>query len=258
MAAESDLQDEILDVDPYAGEEFITERFCGVLKGHLKEASSTQRIELAFLNDLSTAFQYVDASHVLSRLADGLGARIGRHGRHIEARTGGDLGFAIIRPDIDSNFSRLTPHVYRRGLLAQAKLRTRETGKWGTLTSNQKRILPQRLEYLALLLYSYKDNVPGALDAFRWQTCSGFRLTQVSKWLSENKFPTLQRSDVIIKALGNARIGTDDQKTIDEVILPEGQPAIVLEITWPGRRPPDPVRIELTQPHQAQYVKVGQ
>jgi hypothetical protein len=256
MVAERELQHEILAVDPYAGEEFITERFCGVLTTLLNDASDKRRIERAFLRDLEAAFPDAKISQVLPKLAEGLGARISRHGRHIETKTGGDLGFVLIRPTVDRNFSVLTPGLYQRGLLAQAKLRHIQTGNWGSLTANQKKVLPKRLDYLALLLYSYSGNQPGKLDPFRWQICSGFKLWQVSKWLDEDNFPSQQSSDLIIKALGAAKIGTDDQRTIDEYIVPKDQPALILEITWPGRRPPDPVRIGLLQSPRPQYVNV--
>ena len=145
LSAERVLQNEVRQADPYAGEEFITERFGNLLTLQLKEASADKHIERAFLRDLEFAFPDIEAKQVLPKVAHGLGATLSRHKRSVETKTGGDLGFATIRPNITKSLSVLTPGLYRRGLLAQAKLRQIDTGKWDELTTTQKNVLPKHV-----------------------------------------------------------------------------------------------------------------
>jgi hypothetical protein len=61
--------------------------------------------------------------------------------------------------------------------LCQAKLKNKE-GKWGKFSDNQKKVLPDRMDFAALVLYSYADENRTELNPIDWKVCkdlvSGF------------------------------------------------------------------------------------
>ncbi len=147
--AEESLRTDIKAVYPGVNEEFITQMFHGKLASALKEASESHRIEQAFLVDLRKAFPDLCFGTELRRVAHGLIADVTLHRRDTERVTGGDIGFIIVRPQISAHFDTLQVGYYRRGLLCQAKIK-RANGAWGSFTRQQKKVLPERLQYLAL------------------------------------------------------------------------------------------------------------
>ncbi len=126
-AAEESLRNEIKDDYPGVHEEFITQMFHGKLAKALRTASQGHHIEQAFLTDLRKAFSDLRYDFV-SKLARGLIADVTLHRRETERVTGGDIGFMIIRPQIDDHGKILKVGDYRRGILCQAKLK-RSNGK---------------------------------------------------------------------------------------------------------------------------------
>jgi len=139
---------------PDKHEEFITEFFHGRFATALEYASNEQLIATAFLNDLGSAYPDVQASD-LQKIANGLVADVTLHEKTTEGKTGGDLGLMIVMPRIirsDEYIRRMGD--YRRGILCQAKMKDKG-GKWGGFTKKQKSVLPSRIDYLCLLLYSY-------------------------------------------------------------------------------------------------------
>lgn len=106
-------------------------------------------------------------------------------------------------------------------------------GKWGQFTRTQKSLLPGRMDYLGLWLYSYKDEARRELNDFQWYLCQkGETLEQVIGYLKKDQFPRLVASEETIAAVGFGAIGTDNDKILDEVISPAKNPALTIKISW--------------------------
>jgi hypothetical protein len=131
-------------------EVFITRLFCGELGWLLRQESECGKFSAAFLEDLGTAFRNVTSSHKgvyqeLRRISSGLIARIRYHEPAVEGMTGGDLGIAVMRPNVRmGKTNQLTHELHEQGLLCQAKRQARSR-TWGSLTNKQKEVLPGRL-----------------------------------------------------------------------------------------------------------------
>jgi hypothetical protein len=248
LRAEERLRDDPGNNYASSNEELITQVFHAKLAAELREASEKRLISEAFLADLTAEFHELAGKPELHRVAKGLVADVTLHERETEKNTGGDLGLLIIRPQAQFSAGWISVKDYRRGLLCQAKLK-KASGKWGGFTKRQKVVLPQRLSYLALLLYRYKDGVQRILDAFGWQLCNSVEFSEVERWLKNGTFPSQVGSAEIIQYLGNGDIGTDNDKTIDEEICPAKNPSLVIKIHWPRGNPPSE-RIELSLKHE--------
>jgi hypothetical protein len=236
--AEGSLRQHVQKYSPGAGEEFITETFHGELAKSLDEASQERQVAQAFLADLKNAFPDLAYRSELNSIATGLVADVTLHRRATESVTGGDIGFTIIRLQVEDHHDTLSIREYRRGILCQAKIKGL-TGKWGHLSPKQKKVLPERLKYLGLLLYSYTDEERQQLNQFQWQLCdSASSLKDVEQWLKRDNFPSLTNSMTIIRDIGNGNIGTGNNKILDEIVSPAGNRALVLRIFWPGGNHP--------------------
>lgn len=234
-------------------EEFITELFHGEFRCTVDKASEAGNIKEAFLQDLREQFPDIRDSFELEIIASGITANVSKHPKSIEGESGGDLGITFIRPNVtacDADPSVLNiDDDYRRGLLCQAKIKRRPSkghkSCWGSFTTNQKKILPERLKYLSLLLYEYEDEQRHNLNPFSWQLCNGVQLDKVENWLKNGVFQNLTTSDRIIKMIGNDKIGTDDKIILKQYIDPEIRRALVVKIGWPpDKKPPSQVTIE--------------
>jgi len=252
--AEEALRQGIKNDFPDIDEEAITQNFHAQLSASLRAASGVRAIESAFLSDLrSSSLRHVQEKD-LRKIAHGLVADVSLHRRDTEKVTGGDFGFVIIRPDVQSGSTSLKIDDYRRGILTQAKLK-RADGSWGTFTPNQEKVLPERLEYLSLLLYSYEDNARHNLRPFSWRLCNGFSFDQVKDLLKREQFQSSLSSCEIIKGLGNAKIGTDKNSILDDVISPAKNPSLIIRIHWPdGEHPGSEVRVYTRQESQQKAV----
>lgn len=238
-----------------AGEEFITDEFHGKFAEVLDAASARGDIERAFISDVLSNCPLVDETELALR-AQGLIAQVTLHGKEDEAKTGGDLGLLISRPiAIDSYRHISIRRNYRRGLLCQAKLK-KPARTWGRFTRNQAKVLPQRIDYLALLLYRYSEE--WALEAFCWQLCRGASLKDMRSWLRSDSFPNLLESRAILLGLGNGNIGTDNERIVDEIICPAGARFLEIKIDWPGDGPGEiHVAIRVTPPQRQVLVTRG-
>ena len=120
-------------------------------------------------------------------------------------------------------------------------------------------MLPERLAYLALLLFEYEDLERRRLMPFKWQTCSkATSIDQVTRWLKSGRFPSVATSGEIIKSLGNDQIGTSDRKVIEDVISPPGRKALVVRIWWPPEKgPPDQEVLQGAAIEEKKHVVVG-
>lgn len=252
--AESAIRERIGRYHAGVGEEFITEEFQRKFAELLEGASGRGEIKEAFVRDVQTKYPSVARSQ-LARHARGLIAKVTLHGRHVEARTGGDLGFLISRPIATTTRkgTLLIHRHYRRGLLCQAKLK-KQNGEWGRLTPNQRKVLPQRAAYLSLLLYRYLDET--RLDGFRWQLCKEASLTTMSAWLRDDRFPNAVESAVILNGVGDGSIGTDNETILNEVVCPDGARVLEIKIDWPDDPPPMEVPVHEAAPlRQAMMVR---
>lgn len=235
---------EIADSD----EEFITKFFHAKLRLEFEKVSASGAVARAFLSDLDRAFPKV-AHTSLSKISSGLVATVILHDRPVEARTGGDLGLVVTRPDVREvvyrNSQLDVSNGYQRGLLCQAKI-FRRTSKWGSLTPKQMQTLPNKLQYLALLLYRYTDQKGERreLAPFSWQVAGDATVRQISQWLISDRFPSLQNSQQVIGALLRDKIGTDDKKLIETDIAPPLRPSLVIKIRWKDDRPGGTVHVQ--------------
>jgi hypothetical protein len=147
-----------------------------------------------------------------------------------------------VRPQVTSIGEYIRIREYRRGILCQAKLKS-ASAKWGRFTKNQKKLLPERLPYLGLLLYRYRGRSRRVLAPFAWQICRTAARTaafaEVEGWLRSDSFPSCIDSPTVIREVGGGRMGTDDDKTIDGVIRPGMNRCLEIKIYWPKGRPPD-------------------
>lgn len=229
--------------------------FHGKLAKALRTASQEHHIERAFLTDLRKAFPDLGHGSELRSLARGLIADVTLHRRETERVTGGDIGFMIIRPQVNDRGKTLNVEDYRRGLLCQAKLK-RSNGKWGSFTRRQKKVLPERMRYLGLLLYSYDDEERRQLKQFQWQLCnSAPSIKDVTQWFRRDNFPSLTSSNTIIKGVGDGQIGTDNDTILNEIVAPTGNPALTIKIGWPNGGPPNSEVRVFSRLHQGQKAK---
>lgn len=251
---------------PDKNEEFITEFFHDELRQSFQNTSSTLAVEHAFVSDLERAFPHLQHSADFKRIANGISVTTTLHPRDIEKKTGGDLGIMFVRPNVTEQISSqfAIDLDYRRGLLCQAKIKRRQTAtrksRWGNFTPNQKNILPNRLEYLSLILYEYTDAERQHLAPFRWQLCSGAQMSDVEHWLNADDFPGPLMSEIIITRLGKDKIGTDDKRIIDQYICPNLRDTLVIKIGWPpGQEPEALIHLSIkSKQRQKQYVYVYQ
>jgi hypothetical protein len=170
----------------------------------------------------------------------------------------------LIRPEVRSSpfsDSLLTiDRDYRRGLLCQTKI-FKIDSSWGELTENQRKMLRERLDYLALVLYRYtdQDGDRRELGPFQWQLTRNVTIEDIGNWLKSDKFPQLEGSQQILSALGRNKIGTDDKDIIDKYIAPVERPSFVINIRWrDGDGPPETVALYSTTAIQSQQVVVQQ
>lgn len=235
--AEMDLRNNIETKHHDLDEEFITKLFYDEFCCQLNKASTGKQIERAFLADLQRAFPEI-LRFTLSRFSANLIAEAMLHKRGTEKVTGGDFGLVITCPQISYGWSKLIRGTdFHQGLLCQAKIR-RRSGKWGSLTRNQEKVLPHRMKYLSLLLYSYSDAERCKLNPFQWQICRNKPVEDVKDWLRSNVFPNVLDSAKIIGQLGNAQIGTGDEKIVRQIITPGTRPYLNIKISWPDNKPP--------------------
>jgi hypothetical protein len=227
-------------------EEQLTFLFASELRTQVADASSTHKVEKAFLEDLNASIPNLDVDAARFR---GLLARVNFHGRQHEGRrSASDLGIVISRPVI-----RYEPYGMRVevrldhaiGLLAQAKLGraanpAESIHDWGHLTDSQERLLPKLRGYYSLLLYRLSGQ--NDLKPFKWQLCSGHTVREVKGWLASGTFPQETSSSDTIQKLFAGSIGTKDAAVIRTIINASSSDGrfIDIQIFWPDDAAPPP------------------
>src|ERR1043165_6540301 len=234
--AECVLQAEISQHAPGASEELITQNFHKELSRILTAASANRSIELAFLNDLDRSDWRQKYKFDSRRIARGLVAEVTLHKPETEKLSGGDLGFVVVRPQLQLARQSINISEMRQGLLVQAKLKG--LLRWGTFTRNQERVLPKRMDYLALLLYQYADPERRMLASFVWQLADGMSFEDLKACLKRDHFRNTLDSSRVIACLTSGRIGTAERQLIDTLISPDQNRALIIRIHWPDGEPP--------------------
>lgn len=224
-------------------EVFINRLFYGELRVLFVQANQDKEVSSALAEDLNELFGDEVAGKEIRRISGGLVARVSYHEPHVEKVSGGDLGFTFVRPKfIRIEKTKLSHGLHEQGILCQAK-RQGADGRWGSLTASQRRILPQHVAYLVLLLYGYADRTRKSLKEFSWEPCNGRPLTLVEEWLQNGDFPSTLTSPDLLEKLAMGIIGTNDNNTINTVICPGTRAFIRVEIRWrdgyPQPRPDD-------------------
>jgi hypothetical protein len=250
--AEHALQRQVQKYSPGLDEEGITVTFHAKLAESLFAASDRKEIEKAFTRDFELSFWNENLDIDPDQIARGLKATVTLHKRNTEKLTGGDFGLVILRPQIHYRHSSIHITQYARGLLTQAKLK-RSQG-WPSFTRNQENVLPDRFEYLALLLYCYSDVARCDLEPFAWQMARGMSLASLKKMLREDRFADTLTSSDIVKQLSLAKIGTENAALIDQFVSPISNRSLVIEINWPPGDHPGS-RIQVHSKHHATNVQ---
>ena len=116
----------------------------------------------------------------------------------------------------------------------------------GWASRPQQKGLSKKLNYFALLLYRYADQNRDRRDLgpFGWQLAAGASVTQIKQWLSSDKFPSLQDSQLTLGALARDQIGTDDAAVIERDITPPQRPSLVINVRWKDDGPGDSVHVQ--------------
>jgi hypothetical protein len=242
--AELRTQKAIPDKHPQPSEEELTFLFSGELRCVVEEASAAGMFSDAFKVDLKRHFSWL-TSHDL-RSFSGLIARVNFHTRsHEGLRSAADLGIAMTRPQVQCLSDRQF-RVFRnsaRALLVQAKLgrcssKQPEKSKWGRLTKQQKKLIPGRESYYALLLY--RLDAERNLARFGWQPCGSASVDEIEMWLRRGMFPNEMGSAQIVNGLAVGIVGTDCRSVIDRLVDPSSSrsTAIELRVFWPDDRGP--------------------
>lgn len=227
-------------------EECITFLFASELRFVVGQASTAKAFEQAFMGDLRHQFPGLGDA-LKSR--GGLLARVNLHSRRHEGLlSASDLGIIVTRPSLYGHPGSLQIQVLRdkpRGLMAQAKLNGL-TGKgslrWGSLTDKQEDLLPDHLDYCALLLYQLEGAHRNKLAPFRWQLCRGFSVPDLKGWLRSGTLPKESSSRDIIRALSAGTVGTGSPEIIGKIVDPRSSRfgAIEIRVFWAdGDGPPE-------------------
>lgn len=227
-----------------AKEDEITTLFVVGAERGLKEATESGRIAAAVRSDLERGYWAHGYSppRKLKHITDGLVARIRKQQPTEETETGGDFGLLIVEPQFQLRWDKQID-LYRaglkRGLLVQAKRRYLN-GRWNQFTTKQKGVLPERLDYTALLRYDFIDSSRQNLHEFNWHLLAGITINEVIQWLKAGEFPIPATTSAIVEGLSKGEYGTDNKEVIEQEICPDAGSYTVIEIDWKeGEYPED-------------------
>lgn len=251
-----------------AKEDEITTLFVVGAERGLMEATESGRVAAAVRSDIERGYWAHGHSppRRLKHLTDGLVARLRKQQSTEEMETGGDFGLLIVEPQFRLRWDKQLD-LYRaglkRGLLVQAKRRCLD-GRWNQFTTKQKEVLPERLDYTALLRYDFVDYSRKSLHEFNWHLLSGITITEIIHWLKSDEFPIPVTTSAIVDGLSKGEYGTDDKEVIEQEICPDAGSYTVIEIDWKEGEGPEDIVFKLNrdiamqemQRKQKVYVKV--
>lgn len=252
------MRDQIRNYYHNVNEEFITTLFYGHINYSLREASNSDLIANAFLQDLKRTIRQVDLAAErtldgeLRRQSAGLIADIVLHNKQQEGKTGGDFGLVIVHPQIELSKTSLEIRKgISSGILGQAKLKDKD-GNWPGLTDNQRKELPKHLTFAALVLYSYADGDRTELNPITWQPCREQTLPEMESLLKNDSFREGINTTNIVTRMGRKQIGTQNQELIETVVSPEVRQCLEIRIHWKGDNVPGGPRgdVRLKMPQQ--------
>ena len=239
-------------------EVFITRLLFGEVKEEFNKANELGLFEQSFENDLLLLFNEPTLRDDVRRLSTGIIAHITYHEPQMERISGGDFGLAVIRPNVQKiKQGNLRESMHQQGLLCQAKRQTIK-GDFGYLTDRQKEVLPNHLDYLAVLLYKYSDTQRIILQPFEWSDCKWNDIDDVVYFLANYLSAKTTNSGNLLTLLGEGIFGTADARVIESVICPDDIPHIKIQITWRDGPPPPPIEpgpqgLYRENPLQSQY-----
>lgn len=234
-----------------AKEDEITTLFVVRAERGLKETTDNGRIAAAVRGDLERAYWAHGYSppRKLKHITDGLVARLRKQQPTEEKETGGDFGLLIVKPQFQLRWD-MQIDLYRaglkRGLLVQAKRRNLN-GSWNQFTTKQKAVLPERLNYTALLRYDFTDSSRRNLHEFNWHLLSGITIGEVIQWLKSGVFSVSASSSAIVEGLSKGEYGTDDKDIIEQEICPDAGSYTVIEIDWKEGEDPEDILFNLNR-----------
>lgn len=242
LQAEKVLEEEIYNNYPNSDEEFITRYFHGKLSQQFKIANDKKMFEATLYDDIFTNSSLIDSYKLQDFTKDFVAIpelllnQITLHNKSTEKISGADLGIVLSRPAIFYDSGNIyISNTQKTGILCQAKLK-RKNQKWGKLTNNQKNIFSkyskEEMKYLSLLLYSFSDNERRIINPFSWQPCVDNSFTEIEQWINNGNFPTLKNTKNFLGLLQENKIGTNDQKIIDEQICKLSNVTLCINLTW--------------------------
>jgi hypothetical protein len=235
------VRDQIAQEFKVHDEVFINRYFYGKLSTRFRKANEDEVFSHAVLEDLQELATTKDLRDDARRVSAGIIARVSYHEPHIEARTGGDLGFTVARPSFEIAEGRkgFRSLLHEQGLLCQAKRQTKNK-KWGSFTEKQRQVLPEHIAYLCLLLYGYSDEHRHDLRPFMWKPCEGMLLDKIEGWLASGDIADTIGSGKILHALGNGELGTDREDILKDVVCSGTTAHLKVEVNWIQGPPPPP------------------
>ncbi len=176
-------------------------------------------------------------------------ARVRKHGKTEEIKTGGDFGLVLVEPRFDLRWDAqlsVRRGGKKRGMLVQAKRRL--YGKrWNQFTDMQLIRLPERMNYAALARYEFADVEGRKLDKFKWHILAGLDISEVAEWLRSGKFQNDVNTSELITGLSRGDYGTGDSIVIERDICPDASSYVVVEIDWKDGEDPAPFISRLNQ-----------
>lgn len=239
--AEHEVQKEIKEILDYCNETEINFLFRLELARLLvKSESYLKSIQDAFCTDIIEHLPFKERTTGIKQdiniLKANMIVKILWHSIQREGKTGGDLGLVFCNPVIYSSdymTTKIENISARRGLLVQAKLKKYNENR-GDFTVTQTELLPERMEYAAILLYDYKDLNNKDMYPFRWLPCNGLSFASLCEMLSKDNIPTSLQMNTssILQRLVKGRIGTDSKNIIDKYIYPEVSQYLEITLTW--------------------------
>lgn len=236
--AEATLRQIIQEKYHALNEEMITHLFWCELRSAAHQMNRNDVWSHALCEDIASAFHHRVGSFDFQHDYAGLCCEVQLHNKQREGKTGGDFGLFVSVPRVVSNYHNSCEiEMMNRALLVQAKLEA--DGKFNELTPNQRKLFPERRDFMALALYAYDDETKQELRPFNWVACAGHELVGITQDLRNRSFESVMSSEGVISRLYVGRIGTADHLIIQQHIKSTERPQFRFVLRWPDDRRPE-------------------